>query len=164
MVTGAEGTVLTDDEPARYRRGSAALREGGSAVDGARLKNCDRRNPTAIDSRTRSPRGRSPRSRCSGTVRRPPLFGAVGQALVRLSYHKGYHNGQIGLLRRMAGKESAIKQLYRFAFSICSACASDVSVSFAPLIMRASSRVRSCASSRRTDVFVRPPVSFFSIR
>jgi hypothetical protein len=29
--------------------------------------------------------------------RRPPLLGAVGQALVRLSYHKGYHNGQIGL-------------------------------------------------------------------
>jgi predicted RNA polymerase sigma factor len=41
--------------------------------------------------------------------RRAPLLGTVGQALVRLGYHEGYHNGQIGILRRMAGKEAAIK-------------------------------------------------------
>ena len=41
--------------------------------------------------------------------KRPPLSGSVGDALVRLHYHEGYHNGQIGLLRRMAGKEGAIK-------------------------------------------------------
>ena len=41
--------------------------------------------------------------------RRPPLTGSIGDALIRLYYHEGYHNGQIGLLRRMAGKEGAIK-------------------------------------------------------
>ena len=40
---------------------------------------------------------------------RPPLTGSVGDALIRLHYHEGYHNGQIGLLRRMAGKEGAIR-------------------------------------------------------
>jgi hypothetical protein len=41
--------------------------------------------------------------------RRPPLTGTIGDALIRLHYHEGYHNGQIGLLRRLAGKEGAIK-------------------------------------------------------
>ena len=41
--------------------------------------------------------------------RRPPLTGSIGDALIRLHYHEGYHNGQIGLLRRLAGKEGAIK-------------------------------------------------------
>jgi len=39
---------------------------------------------------------------------RAPLTGSVGDALIRLHYHEGYHNGQIGLLRRIAGKEGAI--------------------------------------------------------
>lgn len=41
--------------------------------------------------------------------RRPPLTGSIGDALIRLHYHEGYHNGQIGLLRRLAGKEGVIK-------------------------------------------------------
>jgi hypothetical protein len=40
---------------------------------------------------------------------RPPLTGSVGDALTRLHYHEAYHNGQMGLLRRIAGKEGAIK-------------------------------------------------------
>jgi len=40
---------------------------------------------------------------------RSPLTGSVGDALTRLHYHEGYHNGQIGLLRRIAGKEGAIR-------------------------------------------------------
>jgi uncharacterized damage-inducible protein DinB len=41
--------------------------------------------------------------------RRPPLSGSVGDALVFLLYHEGYHNGQLGMLRRLAGKEGAIR-------------------------------------------------------
>src|SRR5208337_2223008 len=41
-------------------------------------------------------------------LRRPPLTGTVGEALARLAFHEGYHNGQIGLLRRLAGKPGAI--------------------------------------------------------
>jgi uncharacterized damage-inducible protein DinB len=41
--------------------------------------------------------------------RRPPLTGSIGDALIRLHYHEGYHNGQMGLLRRIAGRDGAIK-------------------------------------------------------
>jgi hypothetical protein len=40
---------------------------------------------------------------------RPPLTGSIIEAFGRLHYHESYHNGQIGLLRRIAGKEGAIK-------------------------------------------------------
>ena len=40
---------------------------------------------------------------------RPPLAGSIGNALARLSFHESYHAGQIGLLRRIAGREGAIK-------------------------------------------------------
>jgi hypothetical protein len=40
---------------------------------------------------------------------RPPLAGPIELALARLSFHESYHAGQIGLLRRIAGKEGAIK-------------------------------------------------------
>ena len=40
---------------------------------------------------------------------RPPLAGPVGNALARLSFHESYHAGQIGLLRRIAGKDGAIR-------------------------------------------------------
>ncbi len=40
---------------------------------------------------------------------RPPLAGSIGNALARLSFHESYHAGQIGLLRRIAGKDGAIR-------------------------------------------------------
>jgi hypothetical protein len=53
--------------------------------------------------------------------------------------------------------------LYALAFSICSACFRDVSVSLAPLSMRATSSVRSSPLIGRTVVRVRPPTACFSI-
>ena len=50
-----------------------------------------------------------------------------------------------------------------FALIICSACLREVSVSFAPLSMRATSSVRSSPVTARMLVRVRPPDSFFSI-
>jgi hypothetical protein len=53
---------------------------------------------------------------------------------------------------------------YRLVWSKCSACFRLVSVSLAPLSMRAISWVRSESSMRRTSVCVRPRFSVFSIR
>jgi hypothetical protein len=50
-----------------------------------------------------------------------------------------------------------------FALIICSACLREVSVSLAPLNMRATSSVRSSPDTARILVRVRPPDSFFSI-
>src|SRR5258705_11996014 len=57
----------------------------------------------------------------------------------------------------------AILNSYAFVFSICSACFSDVSLTFAPLSMRAISSVRSSPVISRTVVRVRSPAFFFSI-
>jgi hypothetical protein len=54
--------------------------------------------------------------------------------------------------------------IYRLVSIKCSACFRLVSVSFAPLSMRAISWVRSVSSMRRTSVWVRPRFSVFSIR
>jgi hypothetical protein len=40
---------------------------------------------------------------------RPPLTASIADAFTRLHYHESYHNGQIGLLRRIAGKDGAIR-------------------------------------------------------
>ncbi len=40
---------------------------------------------------------------------RPPLAGSISNALACLNFHESYHAGQIGLLRRIAGKEGAIR-------------------------------------------------------
>jgi len=53
---------------------------------------------------------------------------------------------------------------YEFTFSICSACLREVSVSLAPLNMRATSSVRSSPVMSRTPVRVRSAELFFSIR
>ena len=45
---------------------------------------------------------------CQNSFRRPPLTGSIEAALIRLAFHESYHNGQIGLLRRLAGKGGAI--------------------------------------------------------
>jgi hypothetical protein len=52
---------------------------------------------------------------------------------------------------------------YELDLSICSACLREVSVSLAPLNMRATSSVRSSPVMRRTVVRVRPAEAFFSI-
>lgn len=109
MLAGADGTVLTDDEAAPYRRGSAALREGGSVVDITRLKSALEETQQRLIPALQALSTEALSAEVPEQFRRPPLLGTVGQALTRLGYHEGYHNGQIGLLRRMAGKEAAIK-------------------------------------------------------
>jgi hypothetical protein len=52
---------------------------------------------------------------------------------------------------------------YPFALIICSACLREVSVSLAPLNIRATSSVRSWPTTARMLVRVRPPQVFFSI-
>ncbi len=53
---------------------------------------------------------------------------------------------------------------HAFALIICSACLSELSVTFAPLSIRATSSVRSSPVMLRTVVLVRPADSFFSMR
>ncbi len=109
MLAGASPTVLTDQEAAAYKRGSAALSEGGNEVDLARLRSAFDETQQRLISALQTLDDATLSAEIPEQFRRPPLLGTVGQALAKLSYHEGYHNGQIGILRRMAGKEAAIK-------------------------------------------------------
>jgi uncharacterized damage-inducible protein DinB len=94
---------------AGYRRGSAALREAGNAVEFARLRSAFEETQKRLIPALQSLNEETLSAEVPEQFRRPPLLGTVGQALARLSYHEGYHNGQIGILRRMAGKDAAMK-------------------------------------------------------
>ncbi len=109
MLAGTSPANLTDEEASGYRRGSAALTDSGNAVDLVRLKSAFQETQQRLIPALQGLSDVALSADVPEQFRRPPLIGTVGQALVRLGYHEGYHNGQIGLLRRMAGKEAAIK-------------------------------------------------------
>jgi uncharacterized damage-inducible protein DinB len=106
MLAGATPT-LTGEGMSVYRRGSHPEGTSGFA-DLAKLRAMfDQTQEQLIPALTalseQALNGAVPEEH-----RRPPLTGTLGDALIRLHYHEGYHNGQIGLLRRLAGKPEAI--------------------------------------------------------
>jgi len=109
VLTLAGGVgVVNDEAAAHYRRGSGPIQQGDSVPDIATLRGwlADSQQQliaalAAISEETLS-------LPVPEALRRPPLTGTVGEALARLAFHEGYHNGQIGLLRRLAGKPGAI--------------------------------------------------------
>ena len=105
-------------------------------------------------------------STSTGSPQTANLRGAGKQR--KLVRHKSGHpdvalfNVRMGSERHVEGL-SGIEGHHPFALIICSACLREVSVNFAPDSMRATSSVRSSPSMRRTEVFVRPALSRFSI-
>ena len=107
LVGGAP--LFGEEITAYYARGSKPLQAGGNAPDLGTLRGLlsDTQNqlvPTLAGLSDEALARPVPEQ-----MRRPPLTGSVAEALIRLHYHEGYHNGQIGLLRRLVGKEGAIK-------------------------------------------------------
>ena len=92
-----------------FLRGSAAMKSGENAMDLDRLKAALDESQKKLIPAIQALSDETLASQVPGKFRRPPLTGTVGQALAALNYHEAYHNGQIGLLRRLASKEGAIK-------------------------------------------------------
>jgi hypothetical protein len=109
LLTGAGTPLLTAEEAAVFQRGSTALKSGDQGVDLVRLKSALDESQTKLIPAIRSLSDESLSAPVPEKLKRPPLTGSIADALTRLAYHEGYHNGQIGLLRRLAGKEGAIK-------------------------------------------------------
>jgi len=117
-IVTARGTVLTlaggapvlsGDSAAHYRRGSDPIHAGDNVLDLGTLRGllADSQQqliPALADISEETLALPVPEQ-----LRRPPLTGSIGAALARLAFHESYHNGQIGLLRRLAGKEGAIR-------------------------------------------------------
>ncbi len=101
--------VVDEDVAAHYRRGSDPLQPDSKVPDLGTLRgllsDTQHRLVPALAAMSDDALTQS----VPEQLRRPPLTGSVAEALIRLHYHEGYHNGQIGLLRRLAGKEGAIK-------------------------------------------------------
>jgi DinB superfamily len=117
-IVAARNTVLKlaggapmvgEDVAAHYRRGSDPLRQGDKVPDLATLRGLLSDTQRQLVPALAALSDDALAQPVPEAMRRPPLTGSVADALIRLHYHEGYHNGQIGLLRRLAGKEGAIK-------------------------------------------------------
>ena len=101
--------MVSEDVTAHYRRGSDPLRPGEKLPDLATLRGLLSDTQQQLVPALAALSDEALIQPVPEQMRRPPLTGSVADALIRLHYHEGYHNGQIGLLRRLAGKEGAIK-------------------------------------------------------
>ncbi len=101
--------MVGEDVAAHYRRGSEPLQRGEKVPDLATLRGLLSDTQHQLVPALAALSDEALTQPVPEAMRRPPLTGSVADALLRLHYHEGYHNGQIGLLRRLAGKEGAIK-------------------------------------------------------
>ncbi|MGZ4825634.1 MAG: DinB family protein [Terriglobales bacterium] len=117
-IVVARNTILTlagvtpmvgDDVAAHYRRGSEPLQPGDKVPDLDTLRGLLRDAQYQLVPVLAALSDDALAQPVPEQLRQPPLTGSVADALIRLHYHEGYHNGQIGLLRRLVGKEGAIK-------------------------------------------------------
>lgn len=103
-VTPGDQTLV-----ARYKRGSEPISSADTPVDLATLRGLLDDTQQQLIPALAEISDDALSAPIPENLRRPPLSGSVGDALARLSQHESYHSGQIGLLRRLVGKESAIK-------------------------------------------------------
>jgi len=94
---------------ARYGRGSEPLKPGEAPADLATLRGFLDDSQLVLITTLAALSEDALNAEIPEKLRRPPLVGNVGQGLARLASHESYHNGQIGVLRRLAGKEAAIR-------------------------------------------------------
>jgi hypothetical protein len=103
-----EVPVCSEAQAAPYRRGSSPS-EGDTLLDMATLRGYFADSQQRLIPALAALSDEALALPVPDQHKRPPLTGSIGDALIRLHYHEGYHNGQIGLLRRIAGKDGAIK-------------------------------------------------------
>ncbi len=109
VLTLAGGSpILTGDAAAHYRRGSAPIHSGDKVLDLGTLRGFLADSQQQLIPALAAISDETLALPVPEQLRRPPLTGSVSDALARLAFHESYHNGQIGLLRRLAGKAGAI--------------------------------------------------------
>lgn len=117
-IVGARGLVLTlagagspdeNDVVQRYKRGSGPISSADKPVDLGTLRGMLDDSQQHLIPALAALSEEALTAAVPEQFRRPPITGSVGEALARLNSHESYHNGQLGLLRRVVGKEGAIK-------------------------------------------------------
>jgi uncharacterized damage-inducible protein DinB len=96
--------VLSQQELARYARGSQPLRDGTEALRFERLVDAWDESWRRVDAGLEA---LTPEALAAPA---PPGFGEnVRDLLGFVFFHQAYHSGQAGILRRIAGREGAIR-------------------------------------------------------
>ena len=109
VLTLAGGaSIVSSDDAAPYRRGSDPLQPGDSVPDIGTLRGWLADSQQQLIPALAEISEEALALAVPEVYRRPPLTGSIAEALTRLAFHEAYHNGQIGLLRRLAGKAGAI--------------------------------------------------------
>jgi len=108
MLAGA-GSLDGAETVARYQRGSEPLKPGEAPADLGTLRGILDDSQRQLLPALAAMSDEALAAPIPEQLRRPPLTGSVADAIARLNSHESYHNGQIGLLRRLVGKEGAIK-------------------------------------------------------
>jgi len=103
-----QAAVLEASVLERYKRGSAPLRNGADALDISELMTawdeCCRRVDAGLASLSEDKLAeRAPMSPTNNPDE------TIGSLLSTVCWHQAYHSGQLGVLRRIAGKPGAIK-------------------------------------------------------
>ena len=100
-----EGPAWDPAAAARYARGSAPLKDGALAPRlEALLDTFDRSQERLLGAL-----GRAKQPELEKPIDGPLGAKTLGESLALLQFHEAYHAGQTGLLRRLAGKEGAIR-------------------------------------------------------
>ena len=107
---GVEGSIPAQmgDVASTYRRGSGPIHDGDDVLDLGTLRGLLADSQQQLIPALAAISDGALARPVPEAMRRPPLTGSVGEALARMVFHESYHNGQIGLLRRLAGKPGAI--------------------------------------------------------
>ena len=100
--------VMPEDAAQTYRRGSGQLGPNDKVLDMGTLRGLLSDSQQQLVAALEAMSDETLALPVPEQFRRPPLTGSIGDSLARLCLHEGYHNGQIGLLRRIAGKPGAI--------------------------------------------------------
>ena len=96
-----EKPVWNDADKALYIRGSKPMTNGGKAMRMEKIMaDIERSQETLLGALLRQ----TPESLAAADEQ-----GAVADKLAMLHFHEAYHTGQVGLMRRLIGKEGAIR-------------------------------------------------------
>ncbi len=103
------GDGAANEQLSRYGRGSEPVHDGEKTLDLGTLRGLLEDSQQKLIAALAAMPDEALAAPIPEQFRRPPLTGSIGDALARLNAHESYHGGQIGLLRRLIGKQGAIR-------------------------------------------------------
>ena len=104
-----EQAFLSDEEKTPYSRGSAGIKSGDTCCTIERIvEGIQTTGPLIVSKLKKTPDSELYEELDPSSFPVPVEYPSKGTLISILLFHEGYHNGQIGLIRRVLGKAPAI--------------------------------------------------------